>query len=194
MMGENPAQLVVGDPGAGTRRAVQPTTGSSAPPLPPVLRSERGVDDFKLSVAVKQLELVDLCADPCLGMGQVFRVDLGADAVSPARSAAIMVVPVPTNGSRTVSPTKLQILMRRSSQFDRERCRVIPRRCSWNVGPNRAKRTLVLSLWSSWKGDAAVGLRYPPGFRRNRMYSCSFLMIAFGSNGLPRNELPFSTS
>lgn len=40
----------------------------------------------------------------------------------------------------------------------------------------------------------SVGLRYPPGLRNIKMYSQSFLMMALGSYGFPRNEEPFSTS
>ena len=39
-----------------------------------------------------------------------------------------------------------------------------------------------------------VGLRYPPGFLCISMNSMSFLIMAFGSYGLPRNLPPLDTS
>jgi len=38
------------------------------------------------------------------------------------------------------------------------------------------------------------GLRYPPGFRWNKIYSISFLIIEFGSYGFPRNAVLRDTS
>ena len=39
-----------------------------------------------------------------------------------------------------------------------------------------------------------VGFRYPPGFRCIRINSMSFLMMALGSYGLPKNFDPLDTS
>src|SRR5437870_13291108 len=54
----------------------------------------------------------------------------------PTREAAIVVLPVPPNGSSTVSPTKLKHLNQSLCQFDWKGCRMIPAGSTGNTVPD----------------------------------------------------------
>ena len=96
--------------------------------------------------------------------------------------AAKVVVPVPRNGSSTVSPTKLNMRIRRSASSSgygagwfRVEAPVNPVQIYWNH-----------ALWFSSEMTlririATEGWRYPPGLRCIKMNSMSFLITAFGS-------------
>jgi len=113
----------------------------------------------------------------------------------PHRIAATVVVPVPRNGSSTVSPTKLNMRTSRSASSSGNGA-------GWFFVD--APGTSLQIAWNHfWWFSAEMtlrilaameGLRYPPCLRSISMNSMSFLITAFGSYGLPRNELPFSTS
>ena len=100
----------------------------------------------------------------------------------PQRAAAMLVVPVPANGSNTVSPTKLNIRTRRSANCNGNGAGcclvdapVIPVRICWNHALwFSSEMTLNTRVQTS-------GCRYPPGFRSMRMNSMSFLITEFGS-------------
>src|SRR3990172_7755700 len=112
----------------------------------------------------------------------------------PQRMAARLVVPVPENGSSTVSPTKLNILTSGSTSS-----------AGYGAGWERveAPRT-VTTCFDHFLCDfspitlstriASVGRRYAPGLRCIKINSMSFFMMEFGSYGFPRNEEQFSTS
>src|ERR1700737_3280004 len=100
----------------------------------------------------------------------------------PVATAARLVVPVPTKGSRTVSPANEKSLIKRSARV-----------CGYGAGgPRRVDLLLIstpaermqdfissfVSIESAfWIDD---GERYSPPFLRKRIYSASFLMIAPG--------------
>src|SRR3990172_2876435 len=112
----------------------------------------------------------------------------------PVWKAAIIVVPEPQNGSRTVSSTNENILtnlVASSIGNGAGWCLVDAPgmfHICWNQRSNSSFEILLASRC------ALDGFRYPPGFRCMRMYSMSFLMIALGSYGLPKNLDPLATS
>lgn len=61
----------------------------------------------------------------------------------PHFAAAIVVVPVPKNGSRTLSPTKLNMRIQSFGEFPRIRSRMIFRRSSREAAPYLLKPLFV---------------------------------------------------
>ena len=112
----------------------------------------------------------------------------------PALRAAIKVVPVPQNGSSTVSPTKENILtsLEASSSGNGAGWFLVQAPVMFQICLNQLSKSFFLILLSSL--CFSVGCLYPPGFLCISMNSISFLIMAFGSWGLPRNLLPFATS
>src|SRR5436190_3428695 len=100
----------------------------------------------------------------------------------PVAIAARFVVPVPTNGSRTVSPANENSLIKRSAKI----CGYgagWPRRVDSPLMSTQAERShdlisFLVNIESAFWIDK--GERYSPPFLRKSMYSASFLMIAPG--------------